>query len=153
PSFESTLRMSRPWALVCLLLLIVFTSQFEWKQQYGNEIEATPDTSRRQQYISEREESVKEKSPCGLWGEIYLFPYQASPVMSSWFCSENYAWILGTCTIILSQEKNIQKLNELVQSLREQLLQCKGENEADNGTTTPLTELLTELERQPVLED
>ncbi|XP_062112610.1 uncharacterized protein LOC133823776 [Humulus lupulus] len=108
--------MSRPWALVCLLLLIVFTSQFEWKQQYGNEIEATPDTSRRQQYISEREESIKER-------------------------------------IILSQEKNIQKLNELVQSLREQLLQCRGENEVDNGTTAPLTELLTELERQPVLED
>ncbi|PON97380.1 peptidyl-prolyl cis-trans isomerase G [Trema orientale] len=108
--------MSRPWLLVCLLLIIVFTSQFEWKPQYGNEIEASPIASRKQQYISEREESVKEK-------------------------------------IILSQEKNIQKLNELVQSLREQLLQCRGENEVDNGTTTPLTELLTELERQPLLED
>lgn len=53
--------MSRPWVLVCLLLLIVFTSQFEWKQQYGNEIEASPNTSKRQQYQSEREESVKEK--------------------------------------------------------------------------------------------
>ncbi|EXC01944.1 hypothetical protein L484_018858 [Morus notabilis] len=108
--------MSRPWVLVCLLLLIVFTSQFEWKQQYGNEIEASPNTSKRQQYQSEREESVKEK-------------------------------------IILSQETNIQKLNELVRSLREQLLQCRGENEVDNGTTTPLTELLTELEKPPLLED
>ncbi|GMN39509.1 hypothetical protein TIFTF001_008728 [Ficus carica] len=86
--------MSRPWVLVCLLLVIVFTSQFEWKQQYGNEIE-----------------------------------------------------------IILSQEKNIQKLNELVRSLRQQLLQCRGENEVDNGTSTPLTELLTELEKPPLLED
>ncbi|KAF4402843.1 hypothetical protein G4B88_010295 [Cannabis sativa] len=126
--------MSRPWALVCLLLLIVFTSQFEWKQQYGNEIEATPDTSRRQQYISEREESVKEK------------------VSSSEMYDPN-SYLVTLLQIILSQEKNIQKLNELVQSLRKQLLQCKGENEADNGTTTPLTELLTELERQPVLED
>lgn len=57
--------MSRPWVLVCLLLLIVFTSQLEWKQQYGNEIEASPTTSRKQQYISEREESVKEKVSFG----------------------------------------------------------------------------------------
>ena len=55
--------------------------------------------------------------------------------------------------IILSQEKNIQKLNELVRSLREQLLQCRGENDVDNGTTTPLAEILTELERHPLLED
>lgn len=53
--------MSRPWVLVCLLLIIVFTSQFEWKQQYGNEIEVSPNSSKRQQYMSEREESVKEK--------------------------------------------------------------------------------------------
>ncbi|XP_057506808.1 protein LAZ1 homolog 1-like [Actinidia eriantha] len=32
--------------------------------------------------------------------------------------------------IILSQEKRIQKLNELVHSLQEQLLQCKEKNEA-----------------------
>ncbi|KAG2683048.1 hypothetical protein I3843_10G014600 [Carya illinoinensis] len=108
--------MSRPWVLVCLLLLIVFTSQFEWKQQYGNELEASPNTSQKQRYISDREESVKEK-------------------------------------IILSQEKNIQKLNELVRSLREQLVQCRGESEVVNGTVTPLTELLTELERHPILED
>lgn len=108
--------MSRPWVLVCLLLLIVFTSQFEWKQQYGNEAEASPNTSQKQHYISEREESVKEK-------------------------------------IILSQEKNIQKLNELVRSLQEQLQQCRGESDIANGTATSLTELLTELERHPILED
>ncbi|XP_004303514.1 PREDICTED: uncharacterized protein LOC101314584 isoform X2 [Fragaria vesca subsp. vesca] len=101
--------MSRPWVLVCLLLLIVFTSQLEWKQQYGND-EPSPTPSKKQQYISEREEAVKEK-------------------------------------IILSQEKNIQKLNDLVRSLREQLLQCRGESEVVNGTATPLTELLSDLER------
>ncbi|CAN6577339.1 unnamed protein product [Malus baccata var. baccata] len=60
-------------------------------------------------------------------------------------------WI--NSTIILSQEKSIQKLNELVRSLREQLLQCRGENEIVNGISAPLTELLSELERHPLLED
>ncbi|XP_018506517.1 uncharacterized protein LOC103961690 isoform X2 [Pyrus x bretschneideri] len=106
--------MSRPWLLVCLLLLIVFTSQFEWKQ-YGND-DPSPSTSKKHKSISEREENVKEK-------------------------------------IILSQEKSIQKLNELVRSLREQLLQCRGENEIVNGISAPLTELLSELERHPLLED
>ncbi|KAK9290646.1 hypothetical protein L1049_008819 [Liquidambar formosana] len=108
--------MSRPWVLVFLVLLIVFTSQFEWKQQLGNELEASPNISQKQQYISKREETVKEK-------------------------------------IILSQEKNIQKLNELVRSLQKQLLQCRGENEAVKGTAAPLTELLNELERQQILGD
>ncbi|KAF2289666.1 hypothetical protein P3X46_009466 [Hevea brasiliensis] len=108
--------MSRPWVLVFLLLLIVFTSQFEWKQQFGNEIEATPAVSRKEQFNSKREEAVKEK-------------------------------------IILSQEKNIQKLNELVQSLREQLLQCRSENIVANSTAIPLTEHLNELEQQAILED
>jgi hypothetical protein len=55
--------MARPWVLVSLLLLIVFTSQLEWKQQFGNEIEASPNISQRdqQQHSSNREEVVKEK--------------------------------------------------------------------------------------------
>ncbi|XP_038906290.1 uncharacterized protein LOC120092148 [Benincasa hispida] len=108
--------MSRPWVLVCLLLLIVFSSQFEWRQQYENELEAGPNASQREPHMSEREEAVKEK-------------------------------------IILSQEKNIQRLNELVQSLRRQLLQCKGEHEAVNSTVTPMTELLTVFDQQPMLDD
>ncbi|KAJ8510233.1 hypothetical protein OPV22_000667 [Ensete ventricosum] len=36
--------------------------------------------------------------------------------------------------IILSQEKNIQRLNELVQSLQLQLLQCRGSNNTINDT-------------------
>jgi len=42
----------------------VFTSQLEWKQQFGNEIEASPNISQRdqqQQLSSNREEVVKEK--------------------------------------------------------------------------------------------
>nr|DAD48442.1 TPA_asm: hypothetical protein HUJ06_018379 [Nelumbo nucifera] len=55
--------------------------------------------------------------------------------------------------IILSQEKNIQRLNELVRSLREQLLQCRGNNDTINNSLTPLTENVNELERQHILED
>ncbi|KAK7345294.1 hypothetical protein VNO77_15895 [Canavalia gladiata] len=106
--------MSRPWALLCLLLLIVFTSQFEWKQQYQSEIEATPTTSQKLKNISQREESVKEK-------------------------------------IILSQEKNIQRLHELVRSLREQLLQCKAGSEVSNITTTPLAEFLSDFDYDRLL--
>uniref|UniRef100_A0A6N2KTU8 Uncharacterized protein n=1 Tax=Salix viminalis TaxID=40686 RepID=A0A6N2KTU8_SALVM len=111
--------MARPWVLVCLLLLIVFTSQLEWKQQLGNEIEASPNVSQKdkqQQHSSNREEFVKEK-------------------------------------IILSQEKNIQKLNELVQNLQEQLQQCTSENYVLNSTAIPLTEHRNEFEQKPVLED
>ncbi|KAL6988478.1 hypothetical protein U1Q18_014228 [Sarracenia purpurea var. burkii] len=54
--------------------------------------------------------------------------------------------------IILSQEKSIQKLNELVRSLREQLIQCKDKIEAVNNAV-PAVELLKELEQQQILED
>ncbi|XP_050228213.1 uncharacterized protein LOC126677572 [Mercurialis annua] len=110
--------MARPWVLVFVVMLIIFTSQFEWKQQFGNEIEASPVISRKDQFDFKRQETIKEK-------------------------------------IILSQEKNIQKLKELVRSLQEQLTQCKNENYIANGTVMPLieTEHLNELEKQPVLED
>uniref|UniRef100_A0A1J3DGJ5 Uncharacterized protein n=1 Tax=Noccaea caerulescens TaxID=107243 RepID=A0A1J3DGJ5_NOCCA len=45
---------------------------------------------------------------------------------------------------ILSQEKNIQKLNELVEDLRRQLMQCRNENQVE------LTELVTELDQLPL---
>ncbi|MBA0650927.1 hypothetical protein Goklo_018301, partial [Gossypium klotzschianum] len=53
--------MSRPWLLVFLVCVIVFTSQFEWKQQFGEEIEPTSTVSAKDQYVSKRQESVKEK--------------------------------------------------------------------------------------------
>ncbi|XP_010246342.1 PREDICTED: uncharacterized protein LOC104589636 isoform X4 [Nelumbo nucifera] len=108
--------MSRPMVLVFLLLVLIITSQFEWKQQLVNDFETAPSISQKQQQISKREEAVKEK-------------------------------------IILSQEKNIQRLNELVRSLREQLLQCRGNNDTINNSLTPLTENVNELERQHILED
>ncbi|GFZ07280.1 hypothetical protein Acr_19g0002170 [Actinidia rufa] len=108
--------MSRPMLLVFLLIVLIITSQFEWKQQLVGDIDASPSVSQKQQQISKREEAVKEK-------------------------------------IILSQEKNIQRLNELVRSLRGQLLQCRNNNETMKGTVNTLTENVIQLERQQILED
>nr|XP_043610389.1 uncharacterized protein LOC122582096 [Erigeron canadensis] len=108
--------MSRPILLVSLLLFLVFTSQFEWNQHIVNEVEARPVAiSQKQQYLLDREESVKEK-------------------------------------IILSQEKHIQKLKSLVQSLEEQLSACKGKDEFVNDTTGSLTEILNELNHHKIME-
>lgn len=55
--------MSRSVLLVSLLLLIVFTSQFEWNQHIVNEVEARPlAVSQKEQYMLAREESIKEKA-------------------------------------------------------------------------------------------
>ncbi|KAI3683682.1 hypothetical protein L1987_84194 [Smallanthus sonchifolius] len=112
--FQRKLRlvMSRPVVLVSLLLLMVFTSQFEWNQLIVNEVEARPLALSQ---ILEKEESVKEK-------------------------------------IILSQEKQIQKLKTLVQSLQEQLLVCKGKDDFVNDTTGSLTEILNELNHHQIME-
>jgi len=64
--------MSRPWVLVCLLLLIVFSSQLEWRQQYENELEAGPNASQSEPHVSDREEAVKEKVKFQL--SISFFP-------------------------------------------------------------------------------
>ncbi|KAK1411887.1 hypothetical protein QVD17_32721 [Tagetes erecta] len=113
---EFGLLMSRPVLLVLFLVLMVFTSQFEWNQLIVNEVEARPlALSQKQQYILEREQSVKEK-------------------------------------IILSQEKQIQKLKTLVESLQEQLSVCKGKAEFANDTTESLTELVDELNHHQIME-
>ncbi|PWA48433.1 hypothetical protein CTI12_AA491100 [Artemisia annua] len=55
--------------------------------------------------------------------------------------------------IILSQEKQIQKLKTLVQSLEEQLLVCRGKDEFVNDKTAgSLTELINELNHQQIME-
>ncbi|XP_052874579.1 NAC domain-containing protein 89-like [Gossypium arboreum] len=110
------IKMSRPMLLVFLFIIIIITSQFEWRQPLVVDVDTTPSVSQKPQQISRREEAVKEK-------------------------------------IILSQEKKIQRLNELVRSLEQQLLQCKGDNKTTNGTVSYLTERILELERQQILED
>ncbi|KAF5205700.1 hypothetical protein FRX31_004713 [Thalictrum thalictroides] len=53
--------MSRSMVLVFLLLILIITSQFDWKQQIVSEIEATPSISNKNQHYLNREESIKEK--------------------------------------------------------------------------------------------
>ncbi|KAK9939048.1 hypothetical protein M0R45_015757 [Rubus argutus] len=108
--------MSRPVLLVFLLVILIITSQFEWKQQLVPDLDATPRISQKPSHSSKREEAVKEK-------------------------------------IILLQEKNIQRLHEVVRSLREQLQQCKSKNETRQHTVSFLTEHVTEMERHQIFED
>ncbi|RXI04861.1 hypothetical protein DVH24_039135 [Malus domestica] len=116
--------MSRPVLLVFLLLILIITSQFEWKQQVVPDLDTTPSISKKQNQNSNREVAVKEKV-------ISLFPIH----------------------IILLQEKNIQRLNELVRSLRQQLVQCRSKNVTRNQTVSFLTEQVTELERHQIFDD
>ncbi|KAK8970451.1 hypothetical protein KSP40_PGU000889 [Platanthera guangdongensis] len=55
--------------------------------------------------------------------------------------------------IILSQEKNIQRLNRLVQSLRHQLSQCRGINTNANFSGNSLISNANETERQQIVRE
>ncbi|CAN6203530.1 unnamed protein product [Urochloa humidicola] len=106
---------TRPVVLVLLLLVLIITSQFEWKQQIGDAADADPAAVRRRQQLLAREDAVKEK-------------------------------------IILSQEKNIQQLNQLIESLQRQLLHCRGSNNTVHTTTVPATEV-GEVEEHETIDD
>ncbi|XP_078172789.1 uncharacterized protein LOC144566615 [Carex rostrata] len=111
--------MPRPVLLLFLLVILMITSQFEWKQQITNELESSSDISQKQQQFPLREEFVKEK-------------------------------------IILSQEKTIQRLNEFIKGLQQQLLLCRGsENTTTVSTATAFTSssYFDEIQRQQMLED
>lgn len=54
--------------------------------------------------------------------------------------------------IILSQEKNIQQLNELIESLQRQLLHCRGSNNTVHTTTVSHTEV-SEVDGQESIDD
>ncbi|KAK7263436.1 hypothetical protein RJT34_31026 [Clitoria ternatea] len=53
--------MSRPMLLVFLLIVLIITSQFEWKQQLVVDVDSNSSLSEKQQRISNGVESVKEK--------------------------------------------------------------------------------------------
>ncbi|KAK7312670.1 hypothetical protein VNO77_36727 [Canavalia gladiata] len=108
--------MSRPMLLVFLLLILIITSQFEWKQQLVIDVDSNSIISQKQHQISKGVETVKEK-------------------------------------IILVQEKNIRRLNDLVRHLQEQLQQCRSNNGTTKGAVRPLVEHILELERHQILED
>jgi len=54
--------------------------------------------------------------------------------------------------IILSQEKNIQQLNQLIESLQRQLLHCRGSNNTAHTPTVPSTEV-GEVEGHETIDD
>ncbi|KAF2610172.1 hypothetical protein F2Q70_00011561 [Brassica cretica] len=110
--------MSKPIMLVCLLVILIVTSQFEWRQPLVD-LDAPTTISQKQQKISDREESVKEK---------VLVPAISMGILNP------TAIFTNLLQIIISQERHIQKLNELVRSLQLQLLQCKGDNGTQNAT-------------------
>lgn len=56
--------MSRPMLLVFLLIILIITSQFEWKQQLVADVDSNPAVSQKQHQISKAEETVKEKVLC-----------------------------------------------------------------------------------------
>ncbi|GLJ21748.1 hypothetical protein SUGI_0405740 [Cryptomeria japonica] len=87
-------------ALGLVLMILILTSQSEWKQQLKNEIEPTAPFPKKQHQISNKHERIKEQ-------------------------------------IILSQEKKIHLLNELVKTLQQQVTQCKNSN-PDNSTKEPV---------------
>ncbi|XP_050138503.1 protein GL2-INTERACTING REPRESSOR 1-like [Malus sylvestris] len=60
-SIKELRTMSRPVLLVFLLLILIITSQFEWKQQVVPDLDTTPSISKKQNQNSNREVAVKEK--------------------------------------------------------------------------------------------
>lgn len=106
---------TRPVVLVLLLVVLIITSQFEWKQQIEDAADADPATARRRQQVLAKEDAVKEK-------------------------------------ILLSQEKNIQQLNELIESLQRQLLHCRGSNSTVHTTTIAATKV-SEVEAEENIDD
>ncbi|KAK4793333.1 hypothetical protein SAY86_023768 [Trapa natans] len=98
------------------MLMLIITSQFEWRQPLLADPDPAPSIAEKQYQISEHQEAIKEK-------------------------------------IILSREKKIQKLNELVQSLRRQLLQCRANMKMRNISVTAIIEQIIVLEQQQILKD
>lgn len=105
--------VSKPVVLVFLLVVLIITSQFEWKQQLVNELEST---ARNQKHVSSREELVKDQ-------------------------------------IIFTQEKMIQRLNNFVQNLQQQLVQCRGNNRTVNHSGTSLTSYISEIQMPQMMDD
>ena len=62
--------------------------------------------------------------------------------------------LCGILQIILKQERTIHRLNELVRSLEQRLLQCEGRNGTANDSVSPLTEQhVIEQEQQNLVGD
>lgn len=58
--------------LVFLLIILIITSQFEWKQQLVADVDSNPNLPQKQHQISKAEETVKEKVLCLCLNSIQL---------------------------------------------------------------------------------
>lgn len=67
--------------------------------------------------------------------------------------NSNLAITLYLFQIILSQEKMIQKLNDFIQNLQQQLLQCRGNNKTVHSSGTSLTSYISDIRRQQMMDD
>jgi hypothetical protein len=74
--------MSRPMLLVFLLLILIITSQFEWRQPLVNDIDTKPAVNPKQLQISKWEEGVKEK----VRSVVFLYVFFIH--LSGWFVNE-----------------------------------------------------------------
>ncbi|CAA0824318.1 Unknown protein [Striga hermonthica] len=108
--------MSRSMLIILLLMVLVITSQFEWRQQFGSDMDTNPRDPQKQLTVSKREEEVKEK-------------------------------------IILTQEKNIHRLNEAVLNLKEQLKKCVCYNVTSKNTLNSLAENVIGLEEEQIVDE
>jgi len=84
--------------------------------------------------------------------EILLAPIGKLLEVLAGACT-NLAITLYLFQIILSQEKMIQKLNDFIQNLQQQLLQCRENNKTVNSSRTSLTSYISEIQRQQMMDD
>jgi hypothetical protein len=67
--------------------------------------------------------------------------------------STNLAITLYLFQIILSQEKMIQKLNDFIQNLQQQLVLCRENNKTIHSSGTSLTSYISEIQRHQMMDD
>lgn len=58
--------------LVFLIIILIITAQFEWKQPLVADVELNPSVSQKQHHVSNAQETVKEKV-LKFFSPFYLF--------------------------------------------------------------------------------
>jgi hypothetical protein len=59
--------------LVFLLIILIITSQFEWKQPLVSDVESNSSLTQKQHHISNAEETVKEKVFLSFSYPLFMF--------------------------------------------------------------------------------
>jgi hypothetical protein len=70
-----------------------------------------------------------------------------------WQQYSNLAITLYLFQIIFTQEKMIQRLNNFVRNLQQQLVQCRGNNRTVNRSGTSLTSYISEIQMLQMMDD